>query len=281
MSKPRFASQVDVNNNFSRPVTQHYLPKRRESDFAKPDHMITSNESRNSFKSMPRFTSNDRILEHDGSKPKPGSTNHSTRSLPVSKSSYVTIAAVPIADHSKNSNSFSDSKHFKTYPRSDLRWKPTGKIFKTVRLRWVPTGKILASCTSKVDSEPPHGSNVDISKIHECEQTLDLSAGKSQSVVAKKADISEERRLNKSVQASNLNPRSTTSIEAPIANMIDLESLFGPLFDEYFNGENQVVSKSSVVTTADASDKSQQQPYSTSSTSTLATTVTADGNFDL
>ncbi|GKC06940.1 hypothetical protein Tco_0998550 [Tanacetum coccineum] len=48
----------------------------------------------------------------DGSKPKPRSTNHSTRSLLVSKSSYVTKAAVPIADQSKNSNSFSDSKHF-------------------------------------------------------------------------------------------------------------------------------------------------------------------------
>ncbi|GJY24342.1 hypothetical protein Tco_0398000 [Tanacetum coccineum] len=43
----------------------------------------------------------------------------------------------------------------------------------------------------------------------------------------------------------------------------------------------QFVSKSSVVTTADASDKCQQQPDSTSSTSTLATTVTANGNFDV
>ncbi|GJX10333.1 hypothetical protein Tco_0200192 [Tanacetum coccineum] len=58
-------------------------------------------------------------------------------------------------------------------------------------------------------------------------------------------------------------------------------SLFDPLFDEYFNGENQVVSKSSAVTTADASDKRQQQPDSTSSTSTLAITISADGNFDL
>ncbi|GKC40939.1 hypothetical protein Tco_1053323, partial [Tanacetum coccineum] len=66
-----------------------------------------------------------------------------------------------------------------------------------------------------------------------------------------------------------------------MTSMIELESIFGPLFDEYFNGENQVVSKSSVVTTADASDKRQQQPDSTSSTSTLATTVTADGNFDV
>ncbi|GJS82938.1 hypothetical protein Tco_0749479 [Tanacetum coccineum] len=51
--------------------------------------------------------------------------------------------------------------------------------------------------------------------------------------------------------------------------------------DEYFNGENQVVLKSSAVTTTDASNKRQQQPDSTSSTSTLATTVTANGNFDL
>ncbi|GJX21158.1 hypothetical protein Tco_0223835 [Tanacetum coccineum] len=40
----------------------------------------------------------------------------------------------------------------------------------------------------------------------------------------------------------------------------ELDLLFGPLFDEYFNGENQVVLKSSVVTTTDASNKRQQQP---------------------
>ncbi|GKF66765.1 hypothetical protein Tco_0193282, partial [Tanacetum coccineum] len=64
----------------------------------------------------------------------------------------------------------------------------------------------------------------------------------------------------------------------------ELDLLFGPLFDEYFNGENQVVLKSSAVTTADAFDKrqqQQQQPDSTSSTSTLATTVSADGHFDV
>nr|GEV84288.1 hypothetical protein [Tanacetum cinerariifolium] len=42
-----------------------------------------------------------------------------------------------------------------------------------------------------------------------------------------------------------------------MTSMIELESLFGPLFNEYYNEENQVVSKSSVVTTADASDKRQ------------------------
>nr|GEV03856.1 hypothetical protein [Tanacetum cinerariifolium] len=216
MSKQRFASQVDVNNNLSRPVTQHYLPKRRESVFAKPHHMIASSVSRNNSKNMPRFSSNDMVHNHyldearkktqerdknsktsvmpsarfqstvDGSKPKPRSTNHSTRCLPVSKSSCVTIATVPIADHSKNSNSLTDSKHF-----------------------------VCSTC---------HKSIV-------------------------------------------------------MMSMLELESLFGPLCDEYFNEENQVVSKSSVVTTADTSDKRQQQPDSTSSTSTLATAVTVDGNF--
>nr|GEX74733.1 hypothetical protein [Tanacetum cinerariifolium] len=61
MSKQRFASQVDVNNNLSRPVTQHYLPKKRNVVFAKPDHMITTSSSRNSSKNMLRFSSNDMV----------------------------------------------------------------------------------------------------------------------------------------------------------------------------------------------------------------------------
>ncbi|GKE79315.1 hypothetical protein Tco_1545435, partial [Tanacetum coccineum] len=218
MSKPWFATQVDVNRNLSRLVTQHYFPKRSESAFSKHNNMIASSSSRNSSKNFPIFNLNDMVYNHyldearkktqerdrnsktsmmpsarfqstvDDSKPKPRSTNHSFRSLLVSKSSCVTKMAVPIADHSKNSNYFSDSKHFvcstchkcvfnenhdacitnflkevnshanktspvyeKTSLRSDLRWKPTGRIFNTVGLTWVPTGKILASCTSKAD----------------------------------------------------------------------------------------------------------------------------------
>ncbi|GJV58293.1 hypothetical protein Tco_1459298 [Tanacetum coccineum] len=189
MSKQRFASKVDVNNNLSKSATQHYLPKRRESTFAKPDHMIASSSSRNSFKNMPRFSSNDMIF-----------TGHRFSS---NKTSVV---------------------YEKTSPKSDLR----------------------------LTVNPPHGSNVDIPNIHECKQTLDVSVGTS-------INVQKEQSLD---------------INA------ELESLFGSSFDEYFNGENQVVSKSSAVTTADASDKRQQQPDSTSSTSTLATTVSADGNFD-
>ncbi|GJW42123.1 hypothetical protein Tco_0070922 [Tanacetum coccineum] len=208
-------------------ITQHYFPMRRESISAKPDHMIASSESRDSSKNMPRFSSNDMIHNHYldearkktqerdrnsktnvipfarfqstavGSKPKPKSTNHLTRSLPISKSSCVTIMATPKADHFKSSSSFSDSKHF--------------------------------------------------------------------SMVAEKANISETSATVDSQMLKKNDPRTTMSTKVPTADMIELESLFGPLFDEYFNGENQVVSKSSAVTTADASDKRQQQPDSASS----------------
>ncbi|GJQ91765.1 retrovirus-related pol polyprotein from transposon TNT 1-94 [Tanacetum coccineum] len=67
-------------------------------------------------------------------------------------------------------------------PRSCLRWQLTGRILKTVGLRWVPTGKLFNSCTSKVESEPTHGSNVDIHHIHACKQTLGLSAADQASV---------------------------------------------------------------------------------------------------
>ncbi|GKC39681.1 hypothetical protein Tco_1052065 [Tanacetum coccineum] len=73
-----------------------------------------------------------------------------------------------------------------------------------------------------------------------------------------------------------------TSVDMIVmTSMVELESLFCHLFDELSNEENQVVSKSFTVTTADASDKRHQQQDSTSSTSTLATTISADGNFDL
>ncbi|GKE92082.1 hypothetical protein Tco_1573177 [Tanacetum coccineum] len=49
-SKPRFASQVDVNNVLSKPVTPHYLPNVQEYVLAKPHHVIAPDSSRNSKK---------------------------------------------------------------------------------------------------------------------------------------------------------------------------------------------------------------------------------------
>ncbi|GJS43070.1 hypothetical protein Tco_0568113 [Tanacetum coccineum] len=279
ISKPQFASQVDVNNDLSKQVTTHYLPKEREFPVVKPHHVIASSESTNSSKNMPIFSSNDMVHNHyleeakkktqergrnsrpcvmpsaksqstaNGSKPKPRSNTQTSRNWPASKNSFVTTNTVPIAKHSRNSRNFSDSKHFvcstcqkfifnanhdtcvtkflnevnlrakvpsnktmninkpiekisvakkperqiskgqrfsikKTFvvhektmtPRSYLKWKPTGKIFKTVGHRWVPTRNIFTSSTTKVDSEPTNSSDKDNTNQYEYEQTLDVSA---------------------------------------------------------------------------------------------------------
>ncbi|GJU07896.1 hypothetical protein Tco_1124326 [Tanacetum coccineum] len=65
-------------------------------------------------------------------------------------------------------------------PRSYLRWKPTGRIFKTVSLRWIPTGKVFIDSTTKVDSEPPKYISSSLK-------------GKTRSLVTKKTDISYVR----------------------------------------------------------------------------------------
>ncbi|GJS04206.1 hypothetical protein Tco_0320714 [Tanacetum coccineum] len=112
--------------------------------------------------------------------------SHKTRNSnkPVDQKSHTQKPGRQIFTGHRFSPNKTSAVYEKTSPRSDLRWKPTGKIFKSVGLRWIPTGKLFDSCTSKVDSEPPHGSNVDITNIHESKQTLD-------SMVAEKADISE------------------------------------------------------------------------------------------
>ncbi|GJU57883.1 monodehydroascorbate reductase [Tanacetum coccineum] len=139
-SKPRFASQVDVNNVLSKPVTPHYLPKVREYVLAKPHHVIAPGSSRKSQEES--YGSNDMAHNHyleearkktqernrnskpsvmhttslqnttNGSKPNTRSNNQISRSLPVSKSSCGMSNGVSLVDHSRNSSSFSDSKHF-------------------------------------------------------------------------------------------------------------------------------------------------------------------------
>ncbi|GJR15597.1 hypothetical protein Tco_0798249 [Tanacetum coccineum] len=139
-SKPRFASQVDMNNVLSKPVTPHYLPKAKESAPAKPHHVNAPSSSRNSKKES--YGSNDMAhkyyLEETKKKTqdknrnlkprkmpstrthhtpnactsKPRSNNQKCRNWPASKSSVEMLKAVQKADHSRNPSSFSDFKHF-------------------------------------------------------------------------------------------------------------------------------------------------------------------------
>ncbi|GKB85491.1 hypothetical protein Tco_0957763 [Tanacetum coccineum] len=77
-------------------------------------------------------------------------------------------------------------------PRSCLRWKPTCRIFKIAGLRWIPAGKMFTDYTTKVDSEPPNGSNDDITNPYECDQTLNVSAGPTNLSAGFKSDAHKQ-----------------------------------------------------------------------------------------
>nr|GFC54401.1 hypothetical protein [Tanacetum cinerariifolium] len=107
--------------------------------------------------------------------------SHKTRDSkkPIDQNSHTQTPGRKIFTGHKFSSNKIFAVYKKTSPRSDLRWKPTGRIFKSVGFRWLPTGKLFDSCTSKVEREPTTSFNADISNIHECKQTLDLGAGTS------------------------------------------------------------------------------------------------------
>nr|GEX01115.1 hypothetical protein [Tanacetum cinerariifolium] len=169
ISKPQFASQVDVYNDLSKRVTTHYLPKERESAVVKPHHVIASSESRNSLKNMPRFSSNDMVRNH-----------YLEEAMKKTQTREVNSCAKVSSNKTTNINKPVEQTSFAKKPERQIpkghRWKPTGKIFKTVNLRWVPTGNIFTSTTTKVNSESTNGSNEDITNQYEYEQTLDVSA---------------------------------------------------------------------------------------------------------
>nr|GEU58009.1 hypothetical protein [Tanacetum cinerariifolium] len=195
ISKPRCDSQVDVHKDLSKPVTTHYLPKEREAAYAKPHHMIASSNSRLSSKNMPRFTSNDMVHNHYLEEAKKRTQEQQPRNS--RNDSCVTKFLKEVNSRAKVPSNKTSVVQKKTMtPRSCLRWKPTGKIFKTVGLRWVPTRRILTSSTTKVDSEPLNSSNAYITNQYECAQTLDVSVDRYLINQGFKEFSSDEQEMN-------------------------------------------------------------------------------------
>nr|GFA38462.1 hypothetical protein [Tanacetum cinerariifolium] len=151
------------------------------------------------------------------------------------------------------------------------RWKPTGRIFKSVGLRWLPTGKLFDSCTNKVKSEPPHGSNVDISKIHEYKQTLDLSAGTSINVL-KEQSLDTMALNHDSLSLANQRQANVTQADRTVTTSNELDLLFSLMFDELLNGSSKVLSKSFTVSVVDAPNQRQNHTTSLNNHSTPAPT---------
>ncbi|GJZ28008.1 hypothetical protein Tco_0572655 [Tanacetum coccineum] len=110
-------------------------------------------------------------------------------------------------------------------PRSCLRWKPTGRIFKIAGLRWIPTGKMFTSSTTKAS----------------------LFNDKWRLLTTLQAPFLKEKKglrhklLSPGTISSGLVPQppSPTPNVPPTKN--DWDSLFCPMFDEYFNPSPSVV----------------------------------------
>ncbi|GKB57344.1 hypothetical protein Tco_0913530, partial [Tanacetum coccineum] len=119
-----------------------------------------------------------KFLKEVNSRAKVPSNKTTNRNKPVEQIRVATKPKRQIPKGHRFSIKKTTTVHEKTTsPRSCLRWQPTGRILKTVCLRWVPTGKTFASSTTKVESEPPNGSNADIPNQCESEQALNVSAG--------------------------------------------------------------------------------------------------------
>ncbi|GJS30789.1 reverse transcriptase domain-containing protein [Tanacetum coccineum] len=95
-------------------------------------------------------------------------------------------------------------------PKSLLRnlVETHGSIFISLGLGGFLQGTLFDSCTSKVDSEPPHGSNVDIPNIHEWQKTGSESQKETlskwiQSDVIQKNDVCSLQFRPKTLNASS------------------------------------------------------------------------------
>ncbi|GJW88898.1 hypothetical protein Tco_0164238 [Tanacetum coccineum] len=240
-------NSVDTKNSQEEPygssvmAHNHYLEEARKK---------TQERNRNSRPSVMHTTSLQNTA--NGSKPNPRSNNQISRSLPVSKSSCGMSNGVSLVDHSRNSSSFSDSKHFvcstchkyvfnanhdncitkflkevdsrakvqspktrnknkpvkpKSHTQKPGRQIVIGQRFSPKKssvvhekpntprscLRWIPTRKMFTDNTTKVDSEPPNGSNGDMTNPYECDQALNVSAGTTNSSAGTSCNLIKER----------------------------------------------------------------------------------------
>ncbi|GJV76521.1 retrovirus-related pol polyprotein from transposon TNT 1-94 [Tanacetum coccineum] len=91
--------------------------------------------------------------------------------------------------------------------------------------------------------------------------------------------VEPARTMLSSAKIPFLSPDPQSQENVPLADetvttsLNELDTLFSPMLDEYFNGATLVVSKPFPVSTADASDK-RQQPNTTPSTSTTVAAYT-------
>ncbi|GJU55158.1 hypothetical protein Tco_1228872 [Tanacetum coccineum] len=262
--------QVDETNDLSKPVTSNSVPTPQESKIVKHDNVIAPGIFRiNPFKAtrVDNFVPNKHVK-----------TSVRTKPIIVSQPHVITKN-----DVNSKTNGFSpkDSRST-TRTRRPKPWNNS----KSDKVPFKSNSGCLSNKLEKIEEN--HRS---LQSSHYPNHT---SSECNNIKLAIRNEKSEKHRLRSEtkeckVQGKIASPKPSVNLKIFLRYNAVLPSPSEPirkrfpshLSHDFSKEENQVVSKSSAVTTADASDKCQQQQDSTSSTSTLATTITADGNFDL
>ncbi|GJT91567.1 hypothetical protein Tco_1080412 [Tanacetum coccineum] len=123
-------------------------------------------------------------------------------------------------------------------PRSCLRWKPTGRIFKTAGLRWIPTGKMFKITQPKLTVNLQMVQMM-ISLTHMNAIKLLISGLALQRHMASVDNTSGPAAQRKESLGLVPQPPSLTPNVPPTKNNWD--SLFCPMIYEYFNPSPSVV----------------------------------------
>ncbi|GJS18116.1 hypothetical protein Tco_0412588 [Tanacetum coccineum] len=142
VAKHRFASQVDVSNNLTKPITPHSWPLVRKLSFAKPYDVNAPSPSRKSpkhvsFQSPKEFVgSNDIVQNYYLEEANNKAQLQQNKALNI-KPSVQQSTRLPNTANDPHRTRVSPTKSSTMYvktmpPRSGLTWKPTGRIFTQV-----------------------------------------------------------------------------------------------------------------------------------------------------
>ncbi|GJT75893.1 hypothetical protein Tco_1042618 [Tanacetum coccineum] len=85
---------------------------------------------------------------------------------------------------------------------------------------------MFTDSTTKVDSEPPNGSNDDITNPYECDQTLNVSAGTTNLSVVQASLFNDRWRLLTTLQAPFLKRKEKYTLQCALSSEEEKSSCF-------------------------------------------------------
>ncbi|GJU66715.1 hypothetical protein Tco_1252974 [Tanacetum coccineum] len=188
-------------------VHNYYLEKAKKSAQLQKDKEVNGKPSMIDTAKLPNTA--------NGCKPKPRNWQASMSSRCLYSANhdecvleYLSRLNPRASAQNKDAKSHKTTKRYMPVEKSSASKKPERQI--PTGHRWIPTGKLLNSCTGKVDSEPAHGSIVDIPHIHACKQTLGLSAGTSfNGQKQQRIDLTADALYNEKQENLRVWPRSS------------------------------------------------------------------------